>query len=87
MAEEKIPVRDIVTELDVPSRDVLKAMRGLGLPAKTTAGSLSPEDAERLRDHFASRKGEALEKSAGQPNVIVRRRRKDQPAEDRKSVV
>ena len=37
MAEEKIPVRDIVTELDVPSRDVLKAMRGLGLPAKTTA--------------------------------------------------
>ncbi|MCX4308975.1 MAG: translation initiation factor IF-2 [Desulfovibrio sp.] len=81
MAEEKIPVRDIVTELDVPSRDVLKAMRGLGLPAKTTAGSLSPEDAERLRDHFASRKGEALEKSAGQPNVIVRRRRKDQPAE------
>lgn len=81
MAEEKILVKDIVTELDVPSRDVLKAMRSLGLPAKTTAGSLSPEDAERLRDHFASRKGEALEKSAGQPNVIVRRRRKDQPAE------
>lgn len=81
MVEEKILVKDIVTELDVPSRDVLKAMRSLGLPAKTTSGSLSPEDAERLRDHFASRKGEALEKAAGQSNVIVRRRRKDQPAE------
>lgn len=83
MVEEKILVKDLITELEVPSRDMLKAMRSIGLPARSTAGSLSPEDAERLRDHFASRKGEAQEKTDSQPNVIVRRRRKEQPKEER----
>ena len=56
MPEEKIKIKDLAGELDVQSKDMLRALRDLGLPAKTTAGSVSVEDAARLRDHFAGRK-------------------------------
>ena len=82
MPEEKIKIKDLAGELDVQSKDMLRALRDLGLPAKTTAGSVSVEDAARLRDHFAGRKQGGVERTEVQPNVIVRRRRKDAaPAE------
>lgn len=77
MLEQKIKVKDLVTQIDVPSKEMLRALRELKLPARSTAGSVSMEDAERLRDYFAMRKNEAVERTTVQPNVIVRRRRKD----------
>ena len=82
MPEEKIKIKDLAGELDVQSKDMLRALRDLGLPAKTTAGSVTAEDAARLRDHFAGQKQGGVERTEVQPNVIVRRRRKDvAPAE------
>lgn len=67
-----------MTELDVPAKEMLRALRELGLPSRSTAGSVAAADALRLRDHFTSRRADAVETTAVQPNVIVRRRRKDQ---------
>ena len=53
MPEEKIKIKDLAGELDVQSKDMLRALRDLGLPAKTTAGSVSVEDAARLRENAA----------------------------------
>ncbi len=86
MVEGKIKVKDLLTELDVPSKDMLRALRELGLPAKSTAGFLSLEDASRLRGHFESRKEDSVERTTVQPNVIVRRRRKEGPTETPASV-
>ena len=88
MPEEKIKIKDLAGELDVQSKDMLRALRDLGLPAKTTAGSVSVEDAARLRDHFAGRKQGGVERTEVQPNVIVHRRRKDAaPAEPARPAV
>lgn len=77
MAEIKIKVKDLASELDVPSKDMLRALRELGVSAKSMAGSLEPEEAGRLRAHFAARRESAVECTTVQPNVIVRRRRKE----------
>lgn len=79
MTEEKTRVKDLVTELDVASKDMLRALRDLGLPAKSTAASVSQEDAARIRDYFVSRKNDIVETATARPNVIVRRRRKETP--------
>jgi len=79
MTETKIRVKDLMAELNVPAKDMLRALRELGLPSRSTAGSVEPSDALRLRDHFVSRRSESVETTAVQPNVIVRRRRKDRP--------
>lgn len=81
MAEEKIKIKDIITQLDVAAKDVPRALRELGLPQRTISASVGPEDAERLRDYFISRKNEAVERTAVQPDVIVRRRRREPVAE------
>ncbi|WP_300922867.1 translation initiation factor IF-2 [uncultured Desulfovibrio sp.] len=77
MAEMKIKVKDLASELDVPSKDMLRALRELGVSAKSMAGSREPDEAGRLRAHFAARKESAVECTTVQPNVIVRRRRKE----------
>ncbi len=77
MAEMKIKVKDLASELDVPSKDMLRALRELGVSAKSMAGSLEPDEAGRLRAHFAARKESAVECTTVQPNVSVRRRRKE----------
>ena len=80
MAEIKIKVKDLASELGVPTRDMLPALRELGVSAKSMAGSVDEEEAARLRAHFASRKESTVERTTVQPNVIVRRRRKEAPA-------
>ena len=80
MPEEKIKIKDLVGELGVQSKDMLRALHELGLPARTTAGSVSVEDAARLRGHFAGQKQGGMERTEVKPNVIVRRRRKDADA-------
>ncbi|WP_165065490.1 translation initiation factor IF-2 [Desulfovibrio sp. ZJ200] len=77
MPEEKVKIKDLLGELEVPAKDMLRALRELGLPAKSTAGSVSVEDAARLRGHFAGQKQGGVERTEVHPNVIVRRRRRD----------
>ena len=79
MTEIKIKVKDLIKELGVPAKEMLRALRDLGLPSQSTAGSVEFTDADRLRDYFVSRKAEEVETTVVQPNVIVRRRRKDAP--------
>ena len=80
MAETRIKVKDLMGELDVPSRDMLRALRELNMSAKSASGSVTPEEAARLREHF-TRKDDEQEHVASRPNVIVRRRKKDAPAD------
>ena len=82
MSEEKIKVSEFAKEFAkefpaVPQKDMLRVMRELGTSAKTIAGSLSTEEAARVREHFAEQKQADAERSGSHPNVIVRRRRKD----------
>lgn len=77
MPEEKIKIKDLAGELAVQTKDILRACRELGLPAKSTAGSVSVEETARLRDYFAGQKQGDVERTEVQPNVIVRRRRKE----------
>lgn len=79
MTEDKIKVKDLITEIDVPSKDMLRALRELGLSARGTSGSVAREDAVRLRDYFANRKAETVERIGAQANVVVRRRRREAP--------
>lgn len=78
MTEAKISVKDIMADLKVPTKDMLRALRELGLPSRSTSGSVEAADAVRLRDYFVSRKADAVETTKLESNVVVRRRRKDQ---------
>lgn len=75
MGEEKFKVKEIGAEFDAKPNDLQHALRDLGLPYRAT--TVGPEDAERLRDYLTSRKTESVEQIAVQPNVIVRRRRRE----------
>ena len=78
MSEEKIKVSEIAKEFPaVLNKDMLRALRELGASAKSMAGSLTTEEAARVREHFAEQKQADAERSGSHPNVIVRRRRKD----------
>ena len=80
MTEEKIKLKDLVTELHVMPKDVLRVLRDMGQPARNTTVSVSVETAERLRNHFTGRQP-ATEKQEGAPKVIVRRRKREQEPE------
>ncbi|BAV91542.1 translation initiation factor IF-2 [Candidatus Desulfovibrio trichonymphae] len=75
MPEEKIKIKDIAAELEVQPKDMLRALRKLGLPAKSTASSISLDDATRVRDHFTVQKQQDVERTEIQRDIIVRRRR------------
>ncbi|MFT4302834.1 MAG: translation initiation factor IF-2 [Desulfovibrio sp.] len=78
MSEEKIKVSEFAKEFPaVLQKDMLRVMRVLGTSAKSMAGSLSTEEAARVREHFAEQKQADAERSGSHPSVIVRRRRKD----------
>lgn len=85
MTEARIKLKDMAAELGAQPKDVLRASREIGLPVKSMAGSLSQDEATRLRDHMQKAKSE-VERTEVQPNVIVRRRRKDGRGADHKNV-
>ena len=56
MSEEKIKVSELAKEFPaVPNKDMLRALRELGASAKSMAGSLTTEEAARVREHFGCR--------------------------------
>lgn len=77
MSEEKIRVKDITAELGVSNKEMLAALRELGIPAKSHMAALSPEDAGRVRERFAAPNADAEKiRRETQSGVIVRRRRR-----------
>ncbi|MBF0515117.1 MAG: translation initiation factor IF-2 N-terminal domain-containing protein, partial [Desulfovibrionaceae bacterium] len=77
-----IRVKDIAKELGVGNKELLQAMRELGIQVKSQMGTLSADEArqvgEKLRQDAA--KGEVVNREV-HPGVIVRRR-KTAPGED-----
>ncbi len=63
--KDKMTVKDLATELNVDSKELLKSVQQLGINAKTATSNIAEEDLERVRNHM---------KSQGRGNVIVRRR-------------
>ena len=81
MSNEKIKVKELATELDKQSKDVLAAAKELGiLSAKVAGSNISGEEAARIRTHLGG--GDVPEKQ----DVIVRRRKKA-PAEKKTAPV
>lgn len=84
MADAKIKIKLLGEELSTSPKDMLRILRDLGIPARTSSGSVSPEEAARVRAHVAEQKQAEAGRVDSHPNVIVRRRRKesvDAPAE------
>ena len=81
MSDDKIKIKDLCENISQDSKDVLRAARELGLPVKSATGSVTSEEATRLRDYFAEQKQVDAERAGSQRDVIVRRRRKDSPQE------
>ena len=85
MSDKKIKVKELKTELDVPTKDILSALRELGVSAKSGETSIPTEMIEQVRDHIKNgpAKKEVMRKETSS-GVIVRRRKKTAKAADAK---
>ncbi|KAF5086657.1 Elongation factor 4 [anaerobic digester metagenome] len=81
MSDDKIKIKDLGGDISQDPKDILRVARELGLPVKSATGSVTSEEATRLRDYFAEQKQVDAERAGSQRDVIVRRRRKDSPQE------
>ena len=76
MTEDKTKVKDLATELGVPTKNLLQALRELDIPAKSTSSNIAAEDIDRVKIHLKdSATSEQGDRREVQPGVIVRRRR------------
>ena len=76
MTEDKTKVKDLATELGVPTKNLLQALRELDIPAKSTSSNIAAEDIDRVKNHLKdSATSEQGDRREVQPGVIVRRRR------------
>ncbi|MCT4536388.1 translation initiation factor IF-2 [Halodesulfovibrio sp.] len=85
MSDKKIKVKELKTELDVPTKDILSALRELGVSAKSGETSIPTEMIEQVRDHIKNgpAKKEVMRKETSS-GVIVRRRKKAAKTADAK---
>ena len=76
MTEDKTKVKDLATELGVPTKNLLQALRELDISAKSTSSNIAAEDIDRVKNHLKdSATSEQGDRREVQPGVIVRRRR------------
>lgn len=76
MTDDKTRIKDLAPELGVSTKDLLQALRDLGIPAKSTASAISAEDLPKVKEHLKTvAAGKDGERREVQPGVIVRRRR------------
>lgn len=77
MSDEKVNVKELAAELNVQPRELMRVLRELGVPAKSTVSMVAADDVQRVRDRFAgSKTGDGVdERRESQAGVIVRRRR------------
>ena len=53
----KIRVYELARELDKDNKSLVKVIRGLGIEIKNQMSTLSPEEAQRVRDHMTPSSG------------------------------
>ena len=56
MSDDKIKIKDLGGDISQDPKDILRVARELGLPVKSATGSVTSEEATRLRDYFAEQK-------------------------------
>ncbi|NLW81044.1 MAG: translation initiation factor IF-2 [Desulfovibrionales bacterium] len=73
----RLRVRDLATELEISSKDLMTLLRELKIPAKSHMSSLTDEEAEQVKNHHRTRSAapQATE-TRSQSGVIVRKRQK-----------
>ena len=79
MSDEKITVKDLATTLGVAPKDILRVLRELDIPARSTVSPIPTEDVDKVKARFAGEAG-ADQRREIQPGVIVRRRRQTESA-------
>ncbi|MDE5833715.1 MAG: translation initiation factor IF-2 N-terminal domain-containing protein, partial [Desulfovibrio sp.] len=62
MVEEKVKVKELAEQLGAPAREMLRALHGLKVSAKSMSGSVTMDEAVRLPEYFANRKTETVER-------------------------
>lgn len=82
MIDDKTKVKDLATELGIPPKNLLQALRELDIPAKSTSSAISAEDLPKVKAHLKATPSEDGDRREVQPGVIVRRRRQAVPQDD-----
>ena len=78
----RLRVRDLATELDISSKDLMALLRELRIAAKSHMSSLTDEEAEQVRNHHRNRSSEPqVVETRATSGVIVRKRHKAAAAE------
>ena len=73
----RLRVRDLATELDVSSKDLMTILRELKIPAKSHMSSLTDEEVEQVRNHHQNRAATPqVVDTRATSGVIVRKRHK-----------
>ncbi len=73
----RLRVRDLATELDISSKDLMTILRELKIPAKSHMSSLTDEDVEQVRNHHQNRAATPqVVDTRATSGVIVRKRHK-----------
>ncbi|MFQ8735950.1 MAG: translation initiation factor IF-2 N-terminal domain-containing protein [Bilophila wadsworthia] len=90
MTEDKTKVKDLATELGVPTKNLLQALRELDIPAKSTSSNIAAEDIDRVKNHLkdsatseqGDRRGSpaSLSVAAASPPRTLRPKAKKRPA-------
>lgn len=82
MTDDKTKVKDLATELGIPTKNLLQALRELDIPAKSTSSAISAEDLPKVKAHLKAAPPEDGDRREVQPGVIVRRRRHAVPQDE-----
>jgi translation initiation factor IF-2 len=83
----RLRVRDLATELDISSKDLMTLLRELKIPAKSHMSSLTDEEVEQVRGHHQNRSAAPqIVDTRATSGVIVRKRQRVTAAEETESV-
>ena len=83
MTEDKTKVKDLATELGVPTKNLLQALRELDIPAKSPYSNIAAEDIDRVKNHLkdsAKYSPASLSVAAASPPRTSRPKAKKRPA-------
>ncbi len=72
---EEMKVKDIATELGVSTKDLLRALREMDIPAKSTVSKVSGDDLLKVKALFAAQADTSSKREVQPGGVIVRRRK------------
>ena len=77
MTKDKIKLKDLAEDLKIPRQELLGTAREMNLAVRSVQGSVTPEEADKLRRHYEK----IRQADKDQKQVIVRHRRNAAPAD------